>query len=137
MRLNQRVGEVRRELGLDMPAPRATALDVVAFAGWVLLGLFYNLGGMLSFAALAVALLKMPANEAERRLRPQRTTTRAAPPRRSEQGGRTQGVTHTHVASSSTSQARLPGHVPGVRSEPFGVQSSTHSLSALQVTAAV
>jgi hypothetical protein len=64
LRLSQRVGDLRHELGLDAPEPRATLLDVLAFAGWVLLGMLYNLGGMLSFALLAIALLKMPANEA-------------------------------------------------------------------------
>jgi hypothetical protein len=68
MRLSQRVGDLRRELGLEGPAVRASALDLLAFAGWVLLGVLYNFGGMLSFATLAVALLKMPATEARKGL---------------------------------------------------------------------
>jgi hypothetical protein len=68
MRLSQRVGDLRHELGLDAPAPRATLRDLLAFTGWVLLGVLYNLGGTLSLVTLAVALLKMPAREAAKQL---------------------------------------------------------------------
>jgi hypothetical protein len=76
-RLGQRVGDLRRELGLDTPAPRASLRDLLAFAGWVLLGVLYNLGGMLSFATLAVALLKMPAREAAQQLAPHASNSAA------------------------------------------------------------
>jgi hypothetical protein len=78
-RLSQHVGDLRRELGLDAPAPAATPRDVLAFAGWVLLGLLYNLGGMLSFAALAVALLKVPAREAAQQLAAHAPSSSTAP----------------------------------------------------------
>lgn len=59
-RLSQPVGALRRELGLDRPAPPASAADVALFAGWLALGLLYAFGGMLSFATLAFAMWKMP-----------------------------------------------------------------------------
>src|SRR5262245_31728695 len=78
-RLSQHVGDLRRELGLDTPAPSASLRDLFAFAGWVLLGVLYNLGGMLSFATLAVALLKMPAREAAQQLAAHAPNGSAAP----------------------------------------------------------
>lgn len=59
-RLAQCLGEVRRELALDRPVPRASARDVAAFCGWVTLGLLYALGGTLSFAITGIALWKTP-----------------------------------------------------------------------------
>jgi hypothetical protein len=76
-RLSQTVGDLRRELGLDAPAPRATLDDLFAFAGWVLLGVLYNLGGTLSLATLAVALLKMPTREAAKQLAPHASNSTA------------------------------------------------------------
>jgi hypothetical protein len=59
-RLTQKVGDVRRELGLDQAVPSATAAELLAFVGWVLLGALYAFGGMLSLAAFAFSLWKMP-----------------------------------------------------------------------------
>ena len=59
-RLAQPVGALRRELGLDRPTPAASPADLAAFTGWLVLGLVYALGGMLSFATLAFAMWKMP-----------------------------------------------------------------------------
>jgi len=59
-RLGHTVGAVRRELGLDRAAPRASALDLWLFSGWVLLGFVYAFGGMLSLATLSFAMWKMP-----------------------------------------------------------------------------
>jgi hypothetical protein len=66
MRLAQTVGALRRELGLDRAPQPASAVDVAVFAGWVLLGLLYAFGGMLSFATLAFAMWKMPRERDER-----------------------------------------------------------------------
>ena len=63
-RLGQTVAELRGELGLSDVTPPVKLADVLAFAGWVLLGLLYNLGGMMSVAVLALALFKMPRTEA-------------------------------------------------------------------------
>lgn len=59
-RLAQSVGELRRALGLDRPVPPASVRDLVAFSGWVTLGMLYALGGTLSFAVTSVALWKAP-----------------------------------------------------------------------------
>jgi hypothetical protein len=68
-RLSQPVGALRRELGLDRPTPAASAADLALFAGWLMLGLLYAFGGMLSVATLAFAMWKMP-NEASTRREP-------------------------------------------------------------------
>jgi hypothetical protein len=60
-RLTQRVGDVRRELGLDQAVPSASAMEVLAFVGWLLLGALYAFGGMLSLAVLVFSLWKMPS----------------------------------------------------------------------------
>jgi hypothetical protein len=62
-RLSQRVGDVRRELDLDRPEPRASFADLLSFTVWVVLGLLYGFGGMLSFALFAVAMLRLPRTE--------------------------------------------------------------------------
>ncbi len=62
-RLTQKLGELRRELGLDQPPPRPSPADRAAFALWVALGLLYAFGGMLSFALFTVAMLKMPRTD--------------------------------------------------------------------------
>jgi hypothetical protein len=59
-RLGQTVGAVRRELGLDRPVPATSAHDALLFTGWVLLGLVYAFGGMLSLATLSFAMWKAP-----------------------------------------------------------------------------
>ena len=60
-RLQQSVGDVRRELGLDQPVPVATAADLLSFSAWVALGALYGLGGTLSFATtFAIAMYKSP-----------------------------------------------------------------------------
>jgi hypothetical protein len=63
-RLSQPVGALRRELGLDRPTPAASAADLALFAGWLVLGLLYAFGGMLSVAILAFAMWKMPRETA-------------------------------------------------------------------------
>jgi hypothetical protein len=55
-RLQRTVGELRRELGLDLPPPRATVSDAAWFGLWVTLSVLYALGGVLSVAALAAGL---------------------------------------------------------------------------------
>jgi hypothetical protein len=59
-RLARSVGELRRELKLDQPVPEAGAADLWLFAGWIAIALLYTLGGVLSFALLALAMWKMP-----------------------------------------------------------------------------
>ncbi len=63
-RLTQKVGELRCELGLDQPPPRASVADGAAFVLWLTLGLLYAFGGMLSFALFTLAMLKTPRTEA-------------------------------------------------------------------------
>jgi hypothetical protein len=77
-RMEQRVGDLRRELGLDQPVPTANGADLLAFSGWVALGALYGLGGTLSFATtFAIAMYKSPPADTGM---PSAAPSAAAPP---------------------------------------------------------
>jgi hypothetical protein len=59
-RLMQKVGDVRRELGLDQAVPNASTGELLAFVGWLVLGVLYAFGGTLSLSFFVFALWKMP-----------------------------------------------------------------------------
>jgi len=59
-RLARSVGDLRRDLELDQPVPLASAADLWMFTGWIAVAIVYALGGVLSFATLALAMWKMP-----------------------------------------------------------------------------
>jgi hypothetical protein len=59
-RLGRSVGELRRELGLDLRVPGASRGDALAFGMWVLLVLLYASAGMLSLPLFLLAMFKMP-----------------------------------------------------------------------------